>query len=317
MMLFHDAALMEPHRLVHPSAWLGHIPFASWLMAVLRPDVVVELGTFTGNSYSAFCQAITENKLATRAYAVDTWRGDEHNGMYDENVFLDLQKYHDPLYGSFSTLLRLTFDEAAGRFPEGSIDVLHIDGLHTYEAVKHDFETWLPRVSKRGVVLFHDTNVYEGSFGVHTFWAEARRQYPGFDFRHSHGLGVLLVGEQRQRELLELAESTPSNQKLESLSRLFRVLGDAIERRLQLEDLRQVVRDRDKWIGLFHVEVADRDAHIVNYNRFLAERDAHIAGLKQALAERDAQIATLNEVVKVHRSTISWRITKPFRLFGR
>src|SRR5262245_15208112 len=83
------AVFWMPARLVE-SAWLGHNPFAFWLTAVLRPSVLVELGTHGGASYCAFCQAISIASLGTAAYAVDTWEGDEHSGFYGEQVYRDL-----------------------------------------------------------------------------------------------------------------------------------------------------------------------------------------------------------------------------------
>ena len=143
----HPAALMEPHHLTHPAPWAGHIPFAAWLIAVAQPRTLVELGAYSGISYLAFCQAITEQGLAASTYAVDTWQGDAHAGAYGEHIYASLRRAHDPYYERFSTLMRMTFDEALGSFADGSIDLLHIDGLHTYEAVRHDFETWLPKLS--------------------------------------------------------------------------------------------------------------------------------------------------------------------------
>ena len=135
---------------------------------------------------------------------MDTWRGDEHAGAYGAAVYEEFRCFHDARYQSFSTLLRCTFDEALGTIADNSIDLLHIDGLHTYAAVSHDFRSWLPKLSERAVVLFHDTNERRDGFGVWRLWEELIRQYPGFDFLHGHGLGVLAVGEHPPRAVAAL-----------------------------------------------------------------------------------------------------------------
>ena len=186
------------------SAWYGHVPFASWLIAAARPRSLVELGTYSGVSYAAFCAAVLREGLATRCYAVDTWEGDEHSGFYGNAMYENFRRFHDAHYATFSEPMRTTFDNALGYFSDGAIDLLHIDGLHTYEAVKRDFEQWRPKLSPRGAVLFHDTNVREREFGVWKLWAELRAEHEGFEFLHGHGLGLLLTGTEPPARLRAL-----------------------------------------------------------------------------------------------------------------
>jgi len=224
--LEHPVCLESPRRLEQTS-WAGHIPLAMFLISALRPRVFVELGTHRGESYCAFCQAVETVQSETRCYAVDTWQGDAHAGEIEAEVLTDLKVHHDALYSDFSQLIQSTFDDAQPRFADGSVDLLHIDGFHTYEAVRHDFETWQPKMSEKGIVLFHDTIVHERDFGVWRFWAEVSANRPHFEFTHTHGLGVLAVGD-AVPENLRFLFSADENQTAVIRS-FFDALGERIE----------------------------------------------------------------------------------------
>ena len=228
-----NSMLISPRSLML-SAWLGHIPFASWLIEQLEPRSIVELGTHRGASFLSICQAVQEQGLTSRVFAVDTWEGDEHAGFYGDDIYNELHDYQQRNYAGISEMLRMRFNEALEYFADGSIDLLHVDGLHTYEAVREDFETWLPKLSGRAVVMFHDTCVRERGFGVWQYWSEISRQYPSFEFTHTHGLGVLLVGGERNPALTDLADRSASGE-FAVINRLFDVLGSNIKRAEEIE----------------------------------------------------------------------------------
>jgi hypothetical protein len=208
------------------SAWYMHAPFAQACIGLLRPRTLVELGTQKGLSYCAFLEAAARLGHPMQAWAVDHWGGDEHTGAYDPDTYDSLRAYHDPRYGGHSTLLRMGFDEAAGRFEPGSLDLIHIDGLHTYEAVRHDLETWRPLASVRAVVLFHDTEVRSGDFGVWRLWQELEASHPTLHFPFCHGLGVAALGPEVPRAFLDLCRLDGAARA--GLYRLFEALGDRV-----------------------------------------------------------------------------------------
>jgi hypothetical protein len=102
-----------------------------------------------------------------------------------------VQSYNDQHYKSFSYLMRASFDDAISHFSSESIDLLHIDGFHRYEAAKHDFENWFPKVRPGGIVLMHDVLARRADYGVWRLWEEIVPHFHTFTFHHSHGLGVV------------------------------------------------------------------------------------------------------------------------------
>jgi GT2 family glycosyltransferase len=170
-------------------SWCMHLPFGYDLMREFAPKVFVELGVKQGESYFAFCQSAAENKINVRCYGVDSWRGDIQTGELDPKVQAEAEMYNCR-YASFSELKGMLFVEALKDFPDASIDLLHIDGTHTYADVKTDFESWLPKLTPRGIILFHDVILRDHGFGVWKLWDEITREHDSFLFEFGCGLGV-------------------------------------------------------------------------------------------------------------------------------
>lgn len=207
-------------------AWVGHTPFAYWLVAALKPKTLVELGTHGGGSYFSFCQSVIDNKLDTKTYAIDTWMGEKQAGFYSESLFKKVMDFNIEHFDNFSTLMKMTFDEALNEFDDNSVDLLHIDGFHSYEAVSNDYRSWYPKLSKEAIVLFHDTHEIKPGFGVHQFWDELKKEHleQCFEFKHSHGLGMCFPKSSKTAINFKKEFSLD----LEKIFNLFTIIGDDI-----------------------------------------------------------------------------------------
>lgn len=204
------------------------------LIEMQRPRSIVELGTQLGVSYFAFCQAVLMIGSQTRCFAVDTWAGDPHAGYYGNEIYQTVERYNKQ-YEDFSTLLRMKFDEALQVIPDNSVDLLHIDGFHTYEAAKHDYDTWFSKMSRRGIILFHDTTVFEKGFGVHKLWDELSPRFPHFHFEHGFGLGILAVGRDQPEAVMNFLQT--ANAIASTTNQFFSALGRHLKAELKCEEV--------------------------------------------------------------------------------
>jgi len=225
---FLSKASFWPVAEVCGSAWIEHAPFAMWLMDAMRPSSVVELGTHNGYSFFAFCQAAKALGLDTELYAIDTWEGDVHSGHYDNSVYESVRAILARDYPERAHMVRTTFDDARAQFPDGSVDLIHVDGRHFYEDVRHDVETYLPALSDRGVMILHDIVVNEREFGVYKYWAELQEKYETFGFTHCNGLGVMAVGPNAPAKVRALVQLKDESELAELVRDAYARLGAAV-----------------------------------------------------------------------------------------
>ena len=163
-----------------PSAWKGHRGFAQWLVQLIQPKITVELGVDYG--YSTF--VLAENNPG-QVYGIDTFEGDAHAGQRDLAQYQSVVDFKTTNVFDNVHLIKDTFDNVNATWTE-PIDILHIDGLHTGDAVTHDVVNWSRFFHYKTVVLMHDVMSFED---VERVFVNIPK--PKIRFVHSGGLGIL------------------------------------------------------------------------------------------------------------------------------
>jgi len=182
-----------------------------------RPTTVLEIGTADGGTLFAHARLASPDALVI---SIDLPEGPFGGGYPASRV---------PLYRSFAQhnqrleLLRVDSHEPAtvalletvlaGR----RIEYAFIDGDHTYEGVRQDFDLCRRFAAPGAVIAFHDivdqpNSAYVSAtrsqevadWAVHRFWKELKREYDHDEFIHDpmqegYGIGVVYL-ERRSRD---------------------------------------------------------------------------------------------------------------------
>lgn len=292
-----ESDVVNPELAVSP--WAGHRNFGYDFLAFRRPKRLVELGTHFGCSFFAFLQAAKDLGIDTECIAVDTWTGDEHAGYYGNEVFDVVEKTRSSCFPQQSArLVRKLFDEALADVPDRSVDVLHIDGFHSYEAVQHDFETWAPKLAEDSVVLFHDV-APSTEYGSARYWAELKQKHPHFDFlHHSWGLGILFPrGDFWHREIARAAPGGwPDVYRYRAESELFQI---------QLRAAEKTSVERWNIIQRAEAMVRDRDEALRATEKVCQERWDVMQSMDSTIRELHERAAIDQRILERHRTTAS------------
>ncbi len=307
----YESDILNPGLPVSP--WAGHRNFAYDLIRYTRPSLIVELGTHFGCSFFAFSQSVQDAGLqnGTRLVAVDTWVGDSQAGFYEENVFELVTRTINRFFSDLQIdLKKKTFLEALPEIADNSIELLHIDGFHTYEAVSEDFHTWLPKLKENGIILFHDTAPDTG-YGSTDFWNEIKKSFPYLEFIHSWGLGILFpkgdywykkMNEENIRDKIEVYFYKAGYELAQYQIHDLKEMAD--NRFKAINEMEKMIAERDGTIEASEALVLERQKAMEIMEDMIKERDSIIEGQKELIEERISVMKSLEDMIKERDAVI-------------
>lgn len=163
------------------SAWQIRSEFIAFLKLIQdsRPQAILEIGTAGGGTLFAFTRVVSSNAcLISLDLPLGIYGGGYHwwkiplfrsFALPDQRLHLIRADSHK------QSSLGLVQEKIGSR----QLDFLFIDGDHTYDGVKRDFEMYSPLVRKGSIIAFHDIvpHTEDKTCGVDQFWNEIKTLY--------------------------------------------------------------------------------------------------------------------------------------------
>jgi len=160
------------------------------LCAPLNPKSILEVGTDSGGTLFLLSSVADPSAklVSVDLFGYPGWKA--------------------PLYASFARggqSLRLirgdshspeTIHQVKGALGDAKLDLLFLDGDHSYAGVKKDFETYSPMVREGGIIALHDivpTDPRSGAFAC-KFWAEVKEGRKHTEIVENWGQGAAGIG---------------------------------------------------------------------------------------------------------------------------
>lgn len=171
------------------------VPFLEILLE-MRPSTILEIGTHKGGTLFLLTRTLAQSGHIVSidlpggpfGGGFSPWRIPLYRFFSGKRQSMSLMRANSHLPGTVKQFEQIT----AGRL----LDVLFIDGDHSYDGVKKDFEYYSPYVKAGGIIVFHD--IVEGPMagGVHALWMELKKQHRHREFvedwtQGSCGIGIL------------------------------------------------------------------------------------------------------------------------------
>jgi len=163
-------------------------------MAPRAPKTILEIGTCGGGTLYLFNTVFNPDLIISVDLPSGPFGGgysEQRIALYESwgNVKLIRDDSHKPE----------TYIKVKELLSDRKLDMLFIDGDHTYDGVKEDFRMYKEFVKKEGVIVFHDINDHAGTeCQVKNFWKELRATHDSMEIiidpeQLGAGIGLIFI----------------------------------------------------------------------------------------------------------------------------
>lgn len=145
--------------MIDSPSWVPTYGVTESLIKKFNVKDVAEIGVCRGHHSAHLLEAVS----GLHVYSIDPWGhfSSEYNNMYeyhalneDDKIYNEVRQLLKP-FGKRSTILRLTSRRAAHSIKE-PLDMVYLDGDHSYEGYKEDLYIWWDKVRPGGVFSGRD-----------------------------------------------------------------------------------------------------------------------------------------------------------------
>lgn len=154
-----------------------------------KPKFIIEIGTYDGGTLFAFTKVASPEATLISIdlpTGYPKWKTSYYNSFATnhQKIYLLKANSHD----------EATLKEVIKLLDRHEADFLFIDGDHSYEGVKGDFDMYSTVTKKGGIIALHD--IVPGILGVNKFWNGLKKKYDHMEIVESQdqpscGIGIL------------------------------------------------------------------------------------------------------------------------------
>ncbi|PJE67800.1 hypothetical protein COU95_00430 [Candidatus Shapirobacteria bacterium CG10_big_fil_rev_8_21_14_0_10_40_9] len=188
----------EGHQIDKKSGNLGYGFIHYALIRNLKSKRVLCVGSGKGLIPAICALACKDNQMGFVDF-VDAGYGKNHPKSWAGDGFwkkVDPERHFSLLgVSDWIKTYVMTSQDFAKKFPKRSYGYISLDGDHSYEGVKLDYELFWPKLKEGGFMAFHDVTVKQWgklkNFGVWKLWQELKNEHKIIFPLKQSGLGIL------------------------------------------------------------------------------------------------------------------------------